>query len=98
MSTMTLRFDNKGSNIRVSNTVMVDLSGGTSSRRHAVLFRIDGRNVATEGYRVDRGGIMGWEAVDGGKGPATLKEARALAARYLAAIVAECTLTPKAVA
>lgn len=65
-----------------------------AGRGHVVLFRVDGRNKAREGYRVDRGGVMGWEAIDRGEGFRTLKEAKAHADRYFNAIEAQETLTP----
>lgn len=52
-------------------------------RRTSAVYRIDGRRHATEGYRVDGGTIVGWEAIDGGRGRSTLKEARALADHHL---------------
>lgn len=88
-----MRFEDKGSNIFVSSTLKVRFQG--SDREHAVIYRIDGRNVAREGFRVDRGGIMGWEAVDGGTGPKTLRAAKALASRHFDAIVQQGTLTPR---
>jgi len=88
-----MRFENKGSNILVSTTLKVRFPG--SDREHAVIYRIDGRNVAREGYRVDRGGIMGWEAVDGGTGPTTLRAAKALASRHFDEVVKQATLTPR---
>ncbi len=92
---MSLKFTAVASNILVSNTVQADLSGGKSTRRFAVTFRIDGRNVERDGYRVDRGGMMGWEAIDGGaRNVTSIKAAKALAKSYLAAIEREGTLTP----
>lgn len=57
------------------------------------IFRIDAR-TPSEGYRIDRYGICGFEAIDGGQGAVTLSDAKAFAASYLDAIVAQGTLTP----
>lgn len=81
------------SSVWVSSPVFVRLS--PTGKEHAVIYRIDGRQRAHEGYRVDRGGLMGWEAIDGGQGASNLVDARLLAKRHLAAIQKQETLVPK---
>lgn len=98
---MNLVWEKSGADIWVSKPLKVNLNPGQTGRTFTVVFRVDGRDRTREsfrggpeGYRVDRGGILGWEAIDGGKGPATPKAARDLAAKYLSEIVKQGTLTP----
>lgn len=100
METMKLVWEKKSEAVWVSKPLKVNLNPGATGRTFTVIFRVDGRDKDREsyrggpqGYRVDRGGIV-WEAIDGGQGPATPKEAKALAERYLNEIAKQGTLTP----
>lgn len=66
-----------------------------AQRMMTVLFRIDGRQKRREGYRVDQGGIMGWEAIDRGQGFRTVRDAKAYAEKYLAAMREQEELSPR---
>lgn len=66
-----------------------------AQRMMTVVFRIDGRQKRREGYRVDQGGIMGWEAIDKGQGFRSVREAKAYVEKYLAAMREQEELNPR---
>ncbi len=90
---MTLRWKKYEKDVWVSSTVKV--WSRFTERNIVAIFRVDGSDRARSGYRADRGGIMGWEAIDGGRGFATASEAKAYVERYVAAMHEQTTLTPR---
>lgn len=77
--------------IYVSNEITIPIG----DRNIPAIFRIDGRNRAREGFRLDRGGVMGWEAIDDGKGFSSVPRAKQHAANYAHEAWAQQTLTPR---
>lgn len=60
--------------------------------KHRVYFRIDGREGP---YRVDRGGMCGWEAIDKGEGFATVRAAQVWVSSWVCAAVVQEDLCPR---
>jgi len=66
-------------------------------QRYAVpaTFRVDGRDHAREGWRVDRVSLCGPESIDGGQGFRTRREATAHLATWIEASRAQGTYYPR---
>ena len=61
-------------------------------RYYKVAFRIE--PTLSGSYRVDMKTIGPWEAIDGGKAPTSLRDAKALVERWVAEATEKRTLTP----
>jgi hypothetical protein len=93
---MALRWSRPGPKIWVSEEAPLtfeDAYGRVRTTRER--FRIDGRNLAREGYRVDRGSLMGWEAIDGGQGFRSLSQAKRHVENFINEANAQQTLHPR---
>lgn len=90
------KFTKRSDLVHVSEPVgvkFIDIYG--TPRTMTVQFRLDGRPGVYSGtYRVDRSTLLGWEAIDGGKGAETIEAAKAIVVAYLQAVDAQRTLTP----
>ena len=98
MNANTPRFINRGSNVFTTGALAVLLQVAYHLPvESTVVLRVDGRSGS---WRVDVAKPMQswWEAIDGGDGFASAGEAKAFAARWLAAVRAQGTLTPQNVA
>lgn len=93
--TASLKWDDKGQNVWVAENVEVRLSTYSGKPRSMrVHLRIDGRRGNE--FRVDKGAMTGWEAIDEGptRAPKTLEDAKALAERWVTAANEQGTLSP----
>ena len=68
-----------------------EASAPIGERMTNLVFRIDVRGSK---IRVDRGSMMGWEAIDGGDGVANVTKGKALVQQWLAAAIEQETVTP----
>jgi hypothetical protein len=91
-----LHWEEKSPNILVSDTVRIPITDVYG--RHRTIptrYRVDGRRVADEGWRVDYLTVMGWEAIDGGNGGTSAAVGKQIAQRYHDAQVEQREMTPR---
>lgn len=79
--------------ILTCDTVVVYDNGYGIEIKKAVSLRIDPRDPTN--VRVDRASTGTWEAIDGGNGAKSIPEAKKIAQKWVEAVAAQKTLTPK---